>query len=336
MQTYQECGIGVLSVLNKGIAADAQVRSGSSSTAALVYAEMDDGFNNPPTGSIYLSTAGIMFIRIASNGAAADWVPMDAEIVETAYVYVSKSGNDTSGNGTANAPYLTITAAMAAATASRNVVMVAPGVYDEVAALVWPTISGIQLIGTGNRWETVISAAAGDQVIDVVPGAQAATFEMTIQNIQIDHDSTGQDGLDVDNTAMTKKLNIYLGNVGMDGDSADKSIVTLQGDTANAIRIYWDGANGSVEGDVYLDSGNNGNIFRAENVLFNGGLESAADAVEYLITLLYCGVLHEGVTGGNAAQHIATVGCYSLTGTTYAALDTNDLAGSHTENIVSV
>lgn len=337
MQTYQEMGIGVLSVISKGIGPDAQVRSGASTTAALVLAETEDGFNDPPTGSIYLSTAGIMFIRIASNAVAADWVPMDAEIAETAYIVVSKSGNDTTGNGSANAPLLTITAALAAVTSARKTVMVQPGTYDEAAALVWPTISGVKLVGVGNQGEVVISASAGDQVIDVVPGAQAAAFDLTIQGVRIDHNTTGQDGLDVDNTDITEDLTIYLGNVGFLADSgSDNSIITDHADATAAIKIFWNGENGNTNGDVYLDAGNAGDEFVAENVLLLGGMETAADATAFVIALKYSGVLHEGVTGGNAAQTINTIGCYSLTGTTYAALDTSDLAGSHTENIVSV
>ena len=252
-------------------------------------------------------------------------------------IWVSTAGNDTYGNGTFLAPYLTNIAAMAATSSARKNIMVLPGTYAEAAALVWKTsVSGIKLLGTGNRWDTVISASAGDQVIDVTPGVQSSTYELTIENIQIDHDTSGQDGLDINNTGMTKKLNIYLGNFGADGSASDKSIVTLQGDTDNAIRIYWSGSNGDVEGGVYLDAGNDGNRFYVENVHFNGGFETAADAVEFQIQLRYCGVLHEGVTGGNAAQHITTVGCFSKTGNTFAALDTNDLAGSQTESIISV
>jgi len=240
-------------------------------------------------------------------------------------------------NGTFNNPYTTITDAMAAVTSSRKTIMALPGTYIEAAPIVWPTdVSDIKLIGFGNQMETVIRASTGDQVIDVTPGAQAETFEMTIQNIQIDHRIDGQDGLDLDNTGMGKKLNVYLGNVGFYSIETDKSIITNMGDTDNAIRIYWDGDNVSCEGEIYLDAGNDGNRFYADNILFEAAFVTAADAVAYDIRLRYCGVLHEGISGGNAAQTFTAIGCYSKTGDTYAALDTNDLAGSHSEQIVSV
>ncbi len=249
-------------------------------------------------------------------------------------IHVAKDGSDTLGNGTPLAPYLTLTKAFAMVDATRKIIRLGPGSYAEATGLTWPLFSGVQLIGVGNRWETGISAAAGDQVINVAPGAVSSTFELTIQNVQIDHGETGQDGLVLNNTSMTKKLNCYLGNFGGDGSASDKTLLTTQGDTGNAIRVYWTGGNGDVEGDVYLDAGNDGDRFYAENVVFNGGLETAADAVAFDIRLLYCGVLHDGVTGGNGAQSIAAVWCFSKTGSTFAALDTNDLAGSHSETIV--
>ena len=75
MQTYQELKVGVLSVEDKTTpdAAMPQVRSGAQTTRATVLAEMDDGFNNPPIGSIYLSTAGKAYLRVAKAGAATDF-----------------------------------------------------------------------------------------------------------------------------------------------------------------------------------------------------------------------------------------------------------------------
>ena len=61
--------VGIVMTGDTGV----QVRSGASTTRAAVLAETDDGFNNPPVGSLYLSTAGKGYIRVAENGAAADW-----------------------------------------------------------------------------------------------------------------------------------------------------------------------------------------------------------------------------------------------------------------------
>jgi|GEM_PF-2219740 len=258
----------------------------------------------------------------------------DEPLIDLLEIIVSKGGND-SNPGTWDAPLLTIGAAIDLVSATRKTIYVMDGEYDE--ALTWPTISGVKLIGMNRQWGVVVKdSGEDDAVITVTPGAQSSTFEMWIENIYIDHGETGQDGIAIDNTAMTKKLNCYLRDVGGAADSAsDRFIVTTQGDTDNAIRIYWNGQNGDVEGLIYLDAGNDGDRFYAQSVNFMGGLQTAADAVAFDIRLERCKVLHEGITGGNAAQTIHAICCYSQTGTTWAALDTNDLAGSHTEDIVA-
>jgi len=258
--------------------------------------------------------------------------PTEPEI-DAAYLVVSKGGNDTYGNGSWGSPLLTVQAALDLCTATRKVIYVLDGNYDE--ALTWPTISGVKLIGMNREWGVVLSdSGEDDAVVTMTPGAQSSTFEAWIENIYIDHDNSGQDGIAIDNTAMTKKLNLYLRDVGGDGDASDRFIVTTQGDTDNAIRIYWEGNNGGVEGTIYLDAGNDGDRFYATNVVLNGGLSTAADAVAFDLRFINCTILHEGITGGNAAQTISACGCFSLTGGTYAALDTADLAGSHTETVI--
>lgn len=254
------------------------------------------------------------------------------------YIFVSKSGSDTEGTGSIHAPYLTITQAFSQVTALRKTVLVFPGEYEEADELVWPTISGVKLVAIAGNYQTVVSVdsdASADQVFNVAPGAQSSTFEMWIENMYIDHDQTGMDGILLNNTGMGKKLNCYLNNVGGDGSASDKFITTTHGDTDNAIRIYWEGNNGDVEGNVYHSGGNDGDRLYITNVNLNGGLSTGALAVALAVRLVKCVVLHEGITGGNAAQTVTAVCCYSNSSGTFAALDTNDLAGSHTEAIVA-
>lgn len=260
--------------------------------------------------------------------------PTEPEIDAT-YLVVSKGGNDTYGNGSWGSPLLTIQAALDLCTATRKVIYVLDGTYDE--ALTWPTITGVKLIGMNREWGVVVEdSSEEDAVITVAPGVQTATFEMWLENLYINHSNAGQDGLSLDNTDMTKKLNCYIRDCGGSADSAsDRFIVTTQGDNNNAIRIYWNGQNGDIEGSIYIDAGNDGIRFYATGVTFAGGIATAADAVALDMRLIRCNVLHEGITGGDNAQTVHAICCYSVTGATYAALDTDDLAGSHTEDIVA-
>jgi len=254
--------------------------------------------------------------------------------VDLTQIVVSKGGNDL-GDGTWDRPLLSIQAGLDLATATRNEIFVGPGTYDE--ALTWPLISGLHLVGMERNFSVVLSAPiAADQVIDISPGVQTSTFEVYLENLYIDHGAVaGQDGILIDNADMTKKCNVYIRDCGGDADSdSDSFLTTSHADASNAIRIYWEGNNGGVEGRIYLDVGNNGDRFYATGVVFNGGFVTSADAIVTDFRFIQCTIKHEGITGGNAAQEVYSVISYSQTGATFAKIDTADLAGSHGENIV--
>lgn len=254
-------------------------------------------------------------------------------------IYVSKDGDDTYGMGTRESPLLTVTAALALCTSIRKNVHVGPGVYEETNELTWPIVSGCKLLGSGTPWLTEIELASGhgdDQVINVAPGAVSSTFELTIAGIRINHDESGLDGILLNNTSMTKKLNCYLVAVGGDADSdSDKFITLTHGDTGNAIRVYWSGPrNGEVDGAIFWSAKNAGDRLYIENADLMGGIEFSADAIAATLRLKDCLVKHEGVTGGNAATLVTTMSSFSLTGTTLAALDGDDIAGSITGELI--
>ncbi len=255
--------------------------------------------------------------------------------VDALYLVVGKGGNDTYGNGSWGSPLLTVQAALDLVTATRKVVYILDGTYDE--ALTWPLISGVKLIGMNREWGVALTAPlAADQVINVAPGVQTDSFELYLENLYVDHSTVaGQDGILLNNTSMAKKLNVYLRDCGGDADSASDSFITMtHGDADNAIRVYWQGNNGGVEGRIYFDVGNNGDRFYATGVVFNGGFVSSADAIVTDFRFIRCTILHEGVTGGATEQVVTSVISYSQTGATFAKVDTADLAGSHSEAIV--
>lgn len=253
-------------------------------------------------------------------------------------IYVAKNGSD-DGQGTARLPFLTVTAGLAAMTSTRKNVILGPGVYTETAGLTWPTVSGGRLLSlSGPPWTTEIEIAPGvaDQVINVAPGAVSSTFEMTIAGIRINHDESGLDGILLNNTSMTKKLNCYLVAVGGDADSdSDKFITLTHGDASNAIRVYWSGPrNGEVDGAIFWSAKNAGDRLYIADAYLMGGIEYSADAIAATLRLENCVVKHEGVTGGNAATLVTTMSCFSLTGTTFALLDGDDIAGSITNELI--
>ena len=290
--------------------------------------------SNPATQLFFGSAEGIVTVGATAVCAVKVHAYPNEPQVDVSYLYVSKNGNDTYGTGAVDNTLLTIQAALDLVTATRKVIYVAAGVYDE--ALLWPAMGGIKLLGMSREGTVTISDSTETAaVITVAPGVQTETFEMWLENLYIDHANAGQDGISLDNTGMLKKLNLYIRDCGGDADSAtDRFLVTTHGDAANAIRIYWEGNNWGTVGRIYLDVGNDGDRFYATNCVLLGGFVTSADAIATDFRFTNCTILHEGVTGGNGAQLISTMGCFSQTGGTFAALDTDDLAGSHTETVI--
>lgn len=280
-----------------------------------------------------------MTVKVAPNTTGSHRFVGQAEAVltSTREIHVSPEGSDTVWNGSQLFPFATIAKAFANVTSARKIIRLAPGEYDETG-LTWPTISGVQLIGVGNRFETVIKdSAEGDEVLAVAPGVQTSTWEMTIQNIHFDHDNSGQDGIKLTHTDVAAKMNIYLGVVGFDGDSSDLAILVVHGGSGNAVRIYWDSGNGDCESAIDLDSEDDGDRFYADNVIFKAGIDAGAADTTQDILLRNCQVLANAAFSGGGATGVCTLlGCWSLTGTTYAPTDMEDVttASSLTDPVV--
>ena len=92
-------------------------------------------------------------------------------------LYVGKNGND-DNDGTINNPFLTIKAALAAASAGNYSIHVAPGVYTEDNPITIP--SNVALMGDNLRNVTVIPQTPGDDLFYVTSGCYV--WGITIKN----------------------------------------------------------------------------------------------------------------------------------------------------------
>jgi len=253
-------------------------------------------------------------------------------------IVVAQWGNDTFGKGDFDSPYKTIAYAFSLVSSTRNKVIVLVGSYSEAACLSWPTVSKVELICLGNV--TISTATDEDQVIEIAPGVQTSTWEATIRacggSLCIDHGNNGQDGIKIDHSDVAKKLILNLENVYDNAyDNGDKFITVTHGGSGNAVRIYAKGnPNDECEGAIYFKTEDGGDRLYLHDMFLEGGIETSADAVALDIRLRNCIILHEGVSGGNAAQQIDAAFCLSNNSGTLAALDTSDLAGSHTEALL--
>lgn len=275
-------------------------------------------------------------------------------------VHVSPRGSDVTGDGTFLFPVATVTKAMTLLVSpTRMVISLAPGIYAEAAPVAWPTFKEARLLGPGSQFCSV--SAVGASVFTVTPGVQDSTFTGYMQGFEIDHSAgAAQSGITFSNAGMTKKLNFYGHDVPFSADEpTDRSInVATHTDADNAIRIYWtgDGTQKEIGGTIYFNVNNLADRLHCEQLWLVGGSVADEDpplvavgaistsnaAKEMRIRLYKCIVpLHNALSGGSATQVVTAVGCHSwvdyddITPEIFAALDTGELIGSHSEVIVA-
>jgi hypothetical protein len=221
-------------------------------------------------------------------------------------------------------PLLTLTAALAAVTATRSTVIVAPGVYAEAATLVWPTVTGVQLIGT----DVTVTAPGTTQVLGITPGAQAADFVVTIRGVSFAPVDT-QDGIKVVHTDVAQDLYLYLMSVGVANATAtDYSLLVVHDGVGQKVVIDWDGDdNIGVTGKIDLAAADGDDDFTARGVRFEQDIDAGTD-IGSAITLQNCEILHEGFSGGGATVVVTLMGVYSKAAGVMAAADDTDVTAN--------
>lgn len=240
------------------------------------------------------------------DGVTATAAQLNALVATPAtFAVVSKTGNDTTGNGSWAAPYLTVTKAVSVWTATRSTIYVLAGEYEEAATLTWPNVTGLSLIGIGGV--SISNGNSAAQVINISPTFTASTLEATIEGINIAADT--QIGLKVANANMTKKLNIYLTGVTAEMDTSGDSVDVAGTVSGQAIRCYVKDCD--FEGLFHFTVNDSGSRLRVENTSFTGGLTTVG-AVASEVSLRNSKILTSGITVA-AEQKLTTVGCVYAT-----------------------
>ena len=236
----------------------------------------------------------------------------NAKVKPSAYLYVAKSGNDTTGDGSANNPYLTVSKAITAAT-SGTTIYIFPGSYSESLTLkagvnlTSPARYSVYIIGnhTANFAGTIIldnivlqnaSSAASGTVLD---------FSGTgVQNLQLDGSyinsaslSGAGDAVSWSNTNTSSKILLTDGNIN----------VAHSNSTAKAVACATNAAGTFMLNRCTVKIDNPDNVAVA-----------LAGSVSYIHT-------SDGITGqvtlANSAS--ATIGMVTMTATTVPVLVTN-------------
>lgn len=262
-------------------------------------------------------------------GSIIEVVPV-LDDASSVYIWVSPEGDDSSGNGSFEMPYATITAALAAVTTARKTIMVMPGEYVEALSLTWPSIDLVSINGVLGQVDgaTIKGTAGQTQVISIDPTVQTATFEATISNLTISCPA-GVRGITFDNTNVNQKINLYLHNVAVENDTeANRAISVVHTAAGQAMRIYADGQRNIIEGLVYIEPKNTNDRFTFDNYQFDGGVQFGTTTIASVSTFKDCIMKDNGGAGGQDTQILNSLGCYSLTGTTYAAAALGDFAAN--------
>lgn len=267
---------------------------------------------------------------IAAGSAAAGYVDVQ---VFTGNLSIGSQISVFGSDGKYKASYQTINLANAAL-ANDDYIIIKAGEYTLTAACDI-TKTGVKIIGAGKDVTTIVAAVGADYGFKTLLGAISSTKEVTFSGFTISHgDDSAQQGIVIDNASATGRINAYINNVSGESDGGETIYVTHSAAGA-AIRLYVEG--GILEGKLYGAVKNTDDKIRCEGTTLRGGLQTSADNIAMEIELWNCKVLHQGVTGGHSSQLLYAAYCLSETDANpnvYAALDTSDLAGSHTESLL--
>ena len=160
----------------------------------------------------------------------------------------------------------------------------------------------------------------------------SSTFEFGFRGVTIEA-ATDYNAIHIDNTNAGKKILAYFVNACGQGKGTGKGLLTTHGDTSNAIRVYaWGGFNADWN-DISFVGNNNGDRLIMNGCCIEDSFVSNNQATLAEFTFVSCQLPHEGFSGGNAAQHINAIGCYTKTSGIAAAADTDDFTGSQSEVI---
>jgi predicted RecA/RadA family phage recombinase len=265
-------------------------------------------------------------IAVADGTAAGGYV--DVDINEGAIVEgkIAVYGNE----GNLKGSYSTIDLAVAAL-ANDDILVIKSGSYT-LAGACNITKTGVSIIGDGIV--NITAAAAADYAFKTVLGAISSTKSVTFKNLNIDHgDDATQDGISIENTSATGRINATISDCEFESDGGNSIEVPHAGTAAVRLRVN----DCTLEGPLSFTVKSTDDQCRLVGTRLMAGLVTSADNIAMEISLRDCLVLHEGITGGHASQLLYAMGCFSETDANpnvYAALDTNDLAGSHTESLL--
>jgi hypothetical protein len=238
--------------------------------------------------------------RIVTLGPRATINPTES----TDKIYVDPNGDDGINDGGILTPIKTLTKAFTLVTTARKTVIMRGGDYDEAAAVVWPNVNGVVVKGVDG--DVVISSSLSvTHVIGIDPAAASGTWSATLEDIEIDHGNYV--GLQVNNTSVGKRINLFLKNFTASAGSGSSIDINRAGASGDAIRVYADGTGQTIEGLVTVITESTDDRFRFKGYRLIGGF-TVVGAVACEVTLINTGILTSGLTvdGANKLTNVGS------------------------------
>lgn len=173
--------------------------------------------------------------------------------------------------------------------------------------------------------------------------AHSAAAEVSFENISLLQGSDDTDLVTVDNTNAAEALTVRFTSCNLevlDSSSTGLAVSVTHTTAAESINLIVTGEGTHVCDNITFAIEDAGDVIECHRMkLRKAGAATAiitsTDAVAGQIRLFSCQVPHAaGVSGGHASQLLKSIGGWSLTGSTYAAADTDDFTGSQSEQIV--
>lgn len=212
---------GTTTIVNREIVTSTEIVGGN------LVANSGTASSSTTTGALVVDggagVSGDVFIggNLDVNGRLTQSVTIPASANQ---IYVAKNGND-SNDGTLNQPFLTISAALAAATSGTSV-QIAPGTYTENNPVTIP--AGVSLMGDNLRSVTVIPQNPNSDMFYVTNGCYV--WGITIKNYNAN-------GFSYSSTTTSQNVFVspYIQNLTSSTSTAGATAVMIDGNYSSTI-----------------------------------------------------------------------------------------------------
>jgi len=215
---------------------------------------------------------------------------------------------------------------------ANQIIQIEPGSYTLTADLDIPlAATGGVLEGLGQV--SITGAAGEDSAILVNPAVGTATFEYTLKNIDGVQGGADKVGLLVKNTAIKKKIIIYLKGTTLYSNGSGNALTVTGTDASNAIRIYAQG-NGAGWDAVSITTANAGDKYFFYGINFEDTFAGSVTDLATQYKFINCELIHAGMTGGHATNVVNCVNCWTIETTAVAVVDSGEFPNAFSATII--